>query len=621
MLQTIRDNSKGTMAFLLIGFLVIIFALSGAEALFSGSSRSGEVASVGDESITENEVAREVLRQRQQITDQYGDSVPSEFVSDERLREPAINSLVQRKVMVQNAREQGMSVSDEMLDSIIVDIPQFQGENGSFDPNRYQQVLRSMGYTPAQYKKVLAEEVLLNHLTMGVGNSGFVTDEELERFVELNFQTRDFQYLTLSEERVADEVSVSDEEIENFYQENQQQFRQAEQVAVEYIDLSVENLMEQIEIDEQTLRQQYEENQTQSEERQQRRVAHILFEDTDSDAIDEVQAKLEQGEEFAELAEAYSDDPGSSGQGGDLGFISGEGFPEAFTESVQQLAVGEVSEPITTEAGVHLIKVLDERGSEETSFEDARDRIARQLKRVEAENEFVALMERLGELSYNAESLEPVAEELDLQLENTGLFSRNGGSGIAGQSAVAEAAFSEEVLERGNSSDLIELANDRVVVIKKTDHEEAYIRPLEEVREEIVELLTERKTRARLAELGEQLRSELEQGADIQSVADNADLDVQEAEQVERNDSSVGQELLRHVFSLPRPESGNPVVSSVQTGSGYTIVSLTDVTSGSMDSVDSSQRQSLRQNLSQMTGSRDYRAFTEQLRSEADIER
>lgn len=620
MLQTIRDNSKGVMAFILIGFLVLIFALSGAEALFSGSTRSGEVANVGGESITENEVTREIYRQRQQIMDQYGDSVPSEFVSDERLREPAINSLIQRKTLVQSAREQGMAVSDQMLNSIIVDIPQFAGEDGRFDSNRYQQVLRSMGYTPAQYKSVLAQEVLLNHLTLGIGNSGFVTDDELQRFAALNFQTRDFRYVTLDEERVAEEVSVSEETIESYYQENQQQFQRPEQVSVDYIDLSVDNLMENIDIDEQTLRQQYQQNQAQGETNRQR-LAHILFEDADTDAVAEVQSRLEQGADFAELAEEYSDDLGSSSQGGDLGYVTGEGLPDAFMASVEQLNVGEVSGPVTTDSGVHLIKVLDERGAEESSFEEARDRIAQQLKRVEAENDFVALMERLGELSYNADSLEPVAEELGLPLENTGLFSRDRGTGIASQPEVVEAAFSDEVLNRGNSSDLLELAPDRVVVIKKMDHREAYVRPLEEVRDQIAELLRERETRRLLAERGEELRAALERGESLEQLAADADLEVHTAEDVERNDASVNRELLRHVFSLPRPEVGSPVVSSVQSGSGYSIVSLTDVTNGSFQALEESERQSLRRNLAQMSGSREYSAFREQARSEAKIKR
>ncbi|UZJ45478.1 SurA N-terminal domain-containing protein [Marinimicrobium sp. C6131] len=621
MLQTIRDNSKGVVAGILVGFLVIIFALSGAEALFSGSSRSGEVVSVDGESITENEVAREIYRQRQQILNQYGDSVPSEFVSDERLREPAVEALIQRKVLIQHARKQGMGVSESTLDQLILSFPQFAGEDGQFDPNRYQQVLRSMGYTPAQYKSLLRQELLLNQLSSGVASSGFVTQDELERFAALNFQSRDFQYATLTRDRVADEVEVTDSDIEAYYQSNQPQFRQPEQVAVDYIDLSVANLMADIEIDEQTLRDQFEQNQSAQESQEaERRVAHILLEDPSDERIAEVQAALEEGASFAELAEQYSDDLGSSGQGGDLGFVSGEGLPEAFMVAVNSLEVGEVSAPVETDAGVHLITVTEERGTEETTFEEARERIAQQLKRVEAENEFVTLMERLGELSYNADSLQSVAEELNLPLENTGLFGRSGGSGVAAETAVVEAAFSEEVLERDNSSDLIELANDRVVVIKKTDHQEAYIKPLEEVRDQIARQLRNERIQSLLAERGEALRQAVASGQSLSAVAEEAGLEVQTAEGVERRASELDRSLVQHVFSLPKP-SGEPVVSGVPTRNGYAVVVLTQAQDGEWRELSEEEQRSLRRNLAQMRGQQEYLAYREQLRQDVTVER
>ena len=620
MLQTIRDNSKGVVAGILIGFLVIIFAVSGSEALFSGSSNSGEVVSVGGESITENQVMREVYRQRQQILNQYGDSVPSEMVSDERLREPAINNLVQRQLLIQYAREHGMAVSNAELDSLIVSFPQFAGESGRFDANRYQQVLRSMGYTPTEYKNMLRQEMLLSQLSSGIGASGFVTDDELQRFAALNYQTRSFQYAILEEQSLAGEVEVSETEIETYYQDNQQQFRQPEQVAVDYIDLSVAVLMEQIELDEQTLRDQYEQNlEAQAAEQTPRRVSHILLEDADDDRVAQVQEALESGEDFAELAQNYSDDVGSSGQGGDLGYIS-EGLPEAFIDAANQLAEGEVSGPVETDAGVHFIKVTEESGTEVQSFEESRDRIARQLKRVQAETEFAGLMERLSELSYNTDSLEPVAEELSLPMGNTGLFSRNGGTGVAAERPVVEAAFSDEVLVDNNSSHLIELAADRVVVVKKTEHQESYIQELDTVRDQIATRLEAQKTRALLAERGEALLSELQSGASLESVATEAGLDLQQAEAVERSDADVSRELLSHVFALPHPEAGVQN-SGTPIDGGYALMTLTEVQPGDWTQLSESEQRALRSNLAQMHGQQEYLAFREQLRANAKISR
>lgn len=621
MLQTIRDNSKGVIAGILIGFLVIIFALSGSEALFSGGNQADEVAEVNGEPITENAVRREVIRQRQQLQDQYGDSLPSDMASDERLREPALENLIQRQVLVDFAQDNSMGVSDERLDQLLVGFPQFAGEDGQFDPQRYQQVLRSMGYTPAQYKSVLRQQLLISQVSNGIQGSGFVTADELEQFAALSYQERSFRYMTLSSDRVADEVTISEQAIQEYYDNNSDAFRQPEQVAVDYIELSVDNLMESISIDEQTLRDQYQQEQeAAAESNPEKRVSHILIEGEDAERVEAVKSALGEGANFSELAREHSDDLGSSGQGGDLGFVAGEGLPEPFVTKVEELSEGEVSGPVATEAGTHFIKVTEERGGEEQSFAESRDQIERQLKRVQAENEFVNLMDRLGDLSYNAENLESVAEELGLEAENTGLFSRQGGSGIAGEQKVIDAAFSEEVLERENSSDLLELASDRMVVVKKTDHRDAYIKPLEEVSDQIRAQLRREQIRAQIAERGEALRKALSDGQSMEALAEEQDLTLETAESVRRNAEGLDPSLTRHVFSLPRPGS-SPVISGTATQQGYTLVSLSEVEEGQWQSLPESQRQALRTNLRRMQGNREFTAFRQELRENASVTR
>src|SRR5690606_1915361 len=131
-------------------------------------------------------------------------------------------------------------------------------------------------------------------------------------------------------------------------------------------------------------------------------VAHILIEDGNPDLMAELEQELAEGTDFSELARQYSDDPGSSGQGGDLGFSEPGIFPQPFEDALNDLAVGEVSGPVQTDSGTHFIKLLDERRStsEQPSFDDQRNEIARQIKRIQAEERFIDLMGRLGEVSY-----------------------------------------------------------------------------------------------------------------------------------------------------------------------------------------------------------------------------
>src|SRR5690606_13495635 len=230
------------------------------------------------------------------------------------IRQPVLENLIQRKVLTQKAHDAGMRISDDYVNQQILSTPQFQGSNGAFDPNVYQQLLRTAGFTPANYKKALTEDSLVHQLTAA----------ELENIVALNFQTRNFTYAVIPAAKVSEGVEVTDAEIEAYYQANTQSFTNPEQVAVDYIDLDVNVLMAGIEVSEEQARQQFEQNVAAFQPQTEREAAHILIENNDEAKIAEVSEKLAAGADFAELAKTYSDDLGTRDQGGELGFSTGE---------------------------------------------------------------------------------------------------------------------------------------------------------------------------------------------------------------------------------------------------------------------------------------------------------
>ena len=621
MLQSLRDNSKGVIAGMLIGFLVIIFAVSGSESLFNFDPATKGVVSVNGEDITEVDIVRASANYRRQMAAQYGDSLPPDFLSDENIRQPVIENLIQRKVLTQKAEESGMTVGDSFVNQQILSTPQFQGSNGVFDPNVYQQLLRTVGFTPANYKKALAEDSLVNQLTAGVIESSFVTPAELEMIIALSFQTRDFSYAVIPAAKIGESLEVSDAEIDAYYQSNTQSFTHPEQVAVDYIDLNVADLMNGIEITEEQARQQFEQNVAAFEARTEREAAHILIEDSDEAKIAEVREKLAAGEDFTELAKTYSDDLGTRDQGGDLGFTSGEAFPEEFESALAALEVGAISAPVKTDAGTHFIKLVSERGSEPPTFEEERNRIVDQLKRAEAENQFVNLLERLRDLSYNAENLAEVAEELGLENKNTGLFGRGAGEGITAETQFVTAAFSDEVLVENNSSDVIELAPNRVVVLKKTEHKQSYIKPLEEVKEQITTIVRNNKIQTLLAARAEEIESAVAAGQTLESAVADAGYEVKTAEDAERNDVNVDRDILRQAFSLAKPQGDTPVTASTRTSTGdYAVISLTAVNLGGQE-LPEEQKTAIAAQLKNMTGQGEYASYQDLLRENASIKR
>lgn len=620
MLQNLRDNSKGVVSGLLIGLLVVIFALTGAEALFNMDTSTRSVVKVNGAKISEQEIMRAIALQKQQMLARYGDSVPAEFLTDEYLRGPVIENLIGRNLLIDAARKSGLAASDEQLNQQILSTQPFQREDGVFDSARYQMLLRNINHTPSTYKAALAEDTVINQFGAGILSTSFVTPEELSEIIALSFQSRTFDYAILPADKVRDEVEVSEAEIEAYYASNAQQFTNAEQIAVDYIELSVDDLMQDTDVSEEELRKQYEQNIASFVVAPVRHAAHILIESSDEKVVAEVQQKLTEGEDFAELARTYSDDLGSREQGGDLGTTTGDTFPQEFEQALATLSVGGVSGPVVTDAGTHFIKKLAEQGSEPPAFEEEREKLAAQLKRNSAEQAFVDLLERVRDRSYNAESLSEVGEELGLGVNNTGLFSRAGGAGVAASRPVIDAAFSYEVMEEGNSSDVIELTPSRIVVLKKTDFKPTYVSAIGEVREQIVTHLTTEKARELLAQEAAELKHQISQGNSFESVAAAGGLDIQKAENVDRNDFSIDLGILRHAFSMAKPEDA-PVIDSVALADGsLAVISLKDVALGG-DQISLDQRRVIAAQLANIHGQVEYEAVQTLLRSNAKIKR
>lgn len=620
MLQNLRDNSRGVISFILIGFLVIIFALTGVEALFNWDTSANQAAKVNGETITEMEVTRAIGMQKQQMLNAYGDQIPAQFLSDEYLRKPAIDNLVQRLILSQAAKDAGMTVGESYLSQQIATAPQFKNESGVFDNNVYQRLLRNLGYTHSTYTKILADELLVNQLQAGVAVSAFSTPAQLDDIVALSFQTRDIQYVILPSAGVRDAIELQAQEIQSYYDANQSLFVSEEQIDVDFISLSVQSLMADVSISEEQIRSQYEQNLNGFVAAPERQAAHILIEGGSAEKVKLVSEKLAAGDDFSVVARELSDDLGSKEQGGDVGFSTGDAFPQEFEVALAQLKVGEVSEPVKTEAGVHFIKLLAEKNSTPPTYEEQKDTIEDQLKRAEAEVNFVAQLEKLRDLSYNAENLADVAKELDLKIEKSGLFERNKGKGLLANPKVIEAAFSDEVLRNGNSSEVIEIDPSNVLVLKMTEHRPSKVKPFKDVKEQIANTLKDQKTRALLAEKSSQFIAVVSAGSSLADLSVAEGLENKVFDGAARNTPEADSDALRHAFTMPKPSKERPSVSNVMTSNGdMAIVVVSAVNDGSYEKVTSEQKETIGAQLASIYGKNDFSGFQRFLKDSADI--
>jgi peptidyl-prolyl cis-trans isomerase D len=601
--------------------MIIPFALFGVDSLFLQDTTQGKAAEVNGEPITEMDLTRALQMQKQQLLSRFGEQIPADMISDEVLRTPVLERLLQRQLLKQKAEEGGMAVSDAALDQMIVATPQFQ-QDGRFSAQLYTQLLRTMGYTPASYKSQLVEDLLVNQHASALNASAFVTPGDMETLTALTQQSRSFYYLTLPYEKVAEGIEVSGEELNTHYDNNSAQYMSPEQVSIEYIELNLDDLADITDVDPAEVREQYQQEVESFEAGIQRQAAHILIEDGDNaeTKIDEVQQKLNAGEDFTELAKTYSEDLGSSEFGGDLGMTDGSTFPEAFEQALASLEVGQVSGPIATDAGTHFIKLIAVEEVAPPSFEEAKGDIEANLALATAESRYLELLEELPDATYNAVSLEDAAESLGLNAVVSELFSRDGGTGITNNNQVLAAAFGDDVLNQGLASDVIELTDNHVIVIKLREHKPSAVKPFAEVETEIREALTRNKAAEILRQQAEQLAEKVKSGTDVETVAAEAGVEWQVKAGAKRSDLTVDRALLEHIFAQPKP-ADKPLITTLQLDSGdYVVAQLTVVAAGELPEMTPEQKRSIRQRLAQELGSGELGVYQAALKQAAQVE-
>ncbi|MHB0774141.1 SurA N-terminal domain-containing protein [Halomonas sp. WWR20] len=567
MLQRIREGSQGWIAKAIVGAIIVTFAFFGVESLvglFSASSDT--VATVNGEEIKRQEVELQVQRGIR------SGQVPPE--QEREFRAEVIEQTINRTLLEQYAEEGDMYLSEAQLDQIIVGLPEFQDQDGRFSSEIFRNRLGSAGYTPLSFRQQLRTDMLRQQLQQGLAQAAFMLPFERERLTALQNQTRDFRYAVLDETNLAAPVEVSDEDLQDYYASHQQAYQRPEQVRLRYVVLDKADLAQGLEVSEQQLQQAYAAAQREAP----RQVSHIMVDFGDERSreearaiLQEVQQRLADGADFAELAQEYSEDATTAEEGGSLGVINRGFFGEDFENAAFSLEKGQVSSIVETENGLHLIKVT---GLELPSFEEMRDQLAEQARLAAADDVFNERVQILIDESFAAEDLASVAEDLGLTVQESDWVSRNDASGILSEPGVMDAAFMPDVLEEGYNSDVLELDDQRRMVLRVTDHRAATTLPFEEVEAQVRAAVEQAKTREALMAQAEEAVAALRSG-------DTLELDWQQAEDVSRQgeEQAIPQAVLAEAFRLPQPQDG-AAYGTVATQNGAAVVALTEINAG-----------------------------------------
>jgi peptidyl-prolyl cis-trans isomerase D len=620
MLQNIRDNSQGVIAKVIVGFIIAIFALFGVESIIGGFMTSPPVAEVNGEEITETQLQANT----QNLIATLGGNI--EALDQELLEQISLNQLIEELVMRQLAKGNSMSVSSDRIDRSIIQTPSFQ-LNGVFDSELAVRTMNSQFLSVAQYRETLRGQMLMAQVANAYASSNFVTDGELNRLVKLSSQTRDLRYLSVTMGTRTLDTAIRDEQIQSYYDDNQELFEEDASVVVNYVLLDKSIISDEIALDENALLAKYEEDRSAFEGSAEKRAAHILFEIngdlTEAEALElaaNASVRLSDGEEFRALALELSSDTASAEEGGDIGFTDGSAFPPELEEALDELALNEVSGPVITDFGVHLVKLTEDNENVYQSFEELSERLERELKSAEVEALFAQKLADLSNLAFETADLTQISEELGLTVLQSQAFSRDGGNGLFADAAVIDAAFSDTVVNDGNNSDALELNDSQAMVLRLERFNETSILPLEEVAGEISVNIRTDMERDAAATLGEELFAAVDDEPLLTQLLANNQLAWVEAAAVDRNGFSVNRQILAEVFAMPEPANG-PERSSLTLDNGtFVIVELIQVTQGNVDSIPEDQRDSMINRMLSDLGNSDFQAFLGNLTESADIQ-
>lgn len=615
MLEGMRSGARGPMGKVLVVVICLAFGLWGVSTVVPLVFSSGAPVTVNGEDISAHEIDRRVQQERQQLIQQFGGDIDPSMITEEMVRPQVIERLVQQRLVAQAAERNEFVLSEQAVNRVLARETAFQ-EQGRFSSELFSRIAAQQGMTPAQLRDAIGDSEVTNQWVTGLQRTEFVLPHEIEQYGEYSNQERDIDYVILEAEDFIDAVEITDTEIAQYYDANQQEYTTPERVAVDYVLYPRERLEADLEPSEEAIESAYQAYLDAEGGDAIRDISHILItaEERSAEEARELAEELRQraeDEAFAELAQDYSDDPGSAGMGGSLGQYQPGIFADAFEQAVESLdQPGALSQVVQTEFGFHIIRLDDIEVADMPSLEDMRDDLRAELIEREVAAQLPVIRDEIANIAFASLDLQELADTFELDIETTDLFSREGGEGIAANEEVVSAAFSNEVLQEDMNSEVVALDDMSLVVLRKREHEPPSVLPLEEVEDEIRAMLTREAAIAMAQEEAESLYGTL-------SAGENPDVSLQPMSGITRFDENLADGLINEVFRTPAPEADGSSAFMAETANGQWAVGR--VTAVRPGQVDEDEYQQVVEFMQQSLRNAAVEAVLTELREEANI--
>jgi len=625
MLQSIHDRAQGWLAWIIIGLICIPFAFWGIQEYFTAAEEVA-VAEVNGEEVELDAFQQAYQQYRKQYQVILGRL--SEQANEDGLKQQTLDQMVEMLLKKQLGEKLGLRISDRQVTQAVKALPAFQ-RDGKFSDNLYERGLQGAGMSAVTFEEQLRRELLTDQVRKAVIDTSFVTKREIDLVAKMKSQTRLITYAIIAAKPLQSSVQVSDEEIARRYKDQAETYTTPEQVKIAYLELALEEIAKRIEVTPDALSGYYGEHKSAYTLPEQRRAGHILIKlakEAGQEAVEKARKEIEalaerikKGESFEDLAAQYSEDVGSKSKQGDLGFFQRGVMAPPFEEAVYALKPGEISKPVRTDFGFHLIRLDGIREGKTKLFEEVREEIEKNYRNEQAERRFFDLSEKVETLAYeHPDTLDVAAQSSGLKVQESAYFGRTGGEGIGAHEKVSDAAFSPEVLEERLNSEPLELGDNHIVVIRVKEHKAAKLRPLKEVKNDIKTAIASDKAKAAAKTQGEALLERLQSGEGREQLASKEGLKWVEKEKLGRDDTGVDNVLRRMAFKLPRPNGGKASYGGSVLDSGdYALIALLDVDKA--ETVDVERRKQLKDELLRNTSNQEWRDLMSDLRRHADI--
>jgi peptidyl-prolyl cis-trans isomerase D len=568
MLQSIRERSKGVVAWVIIVLIIIPFALFGIDQFTSGD-KIEIAAKVNGNPVMIADFERSFDTVKRQYQENFGEMYAS-LVQEDKLRQQVLDDLIQRNAINQKTTSEGFAISDAQLMQIIQGQKMFQ-DKGAFSLSRYEDVLKNNAYSKERFEQSQRQFMQRSQFDGIASASEIIGDSEVSALAGLESQQREVGYLRIDHRPFLTTENVKDEQIKSYYDANLDKFKSSEQVELDYIRLSVDALLKSIKVTDDQLLAYYKDHADKVQLPEKRNVRHILImaakdADTkiDTDAKAKAEALLAQitsGADFAKLAKENSQDPGSASHGGELGFFQhGDMVPEFETAAFSLAKVGDISPVIRTSYGYHFLQLIAIEPAQTPAFEKVRDVMAMELKTELAMKDYSQRLEQLKTLVYEqSDSLEPAAKALGLTIEHSVILGKEGGDDVFAAQPVINAAFSTPVVKEKLNSAVIETESGEAIVLRLRQHYPEHEKALAEVTEDIRLQLTRQVAIEQAKRKASELLTEVKKSTvnDPASMV-KAGIEWQASEWMARNSDKVLPEILSAAFKVAKPKEGQP---------------------------------------------------------------